>query len=281
MNRELGTNLYILAIGAVAVQLAVLAALLWPIGSNMPSPWLMLLMVLLIALAGRLSIILSRQAEASLFTVPLYMAVLVMHPTLAALVGVVGTLIFQLMLRRPLRAVAFNAGMAGMAGALGGIVYASLRPEGAVLAITQGHIIAAALAGLVLHLHNIIPVVGMITLRKGRRFWLFWAESYLLEATVEGILFSLGLLGALLAMQAVWGLALMILPAFAAYYVLKHTVEVAAKKGMLAEELGYRLAQELRGWQAVSQHSPYQVAAQESLPRSSPQHSTSLRSALR
>ena len=117
--------------------------------------------------------------------------------------------------------------------------------------------IAAALAGLVLHLHNIVPVLGMITLRKGRSFWASWGESYALEIFVEGMLLSLGLLAALLVVQATWGLALMILPAFAAYQALKHTVESAARKGMLAEELEHRLAEEFRGWESVSQNNPY------------------------
>ncbi len=253
---ELYTLLYIGAFTAAAVALGSVSALLWPIEAHTPSLWLLLLTTLLIALAGRFSILLSRQAEASLFTVPLYMAVLLAHPTQAALIGAAGTLIFQLMLKRPARAVAFNVSMAATAGGLGGIVFFSLRPEGASLALTQGHMIAAGLAGLVLHLHNILPVVGMVTLRKGKRFWLFWADSYVLEAVVEGVLLSLGLFAALLAVQASWGLVFMIVPSLAAYLVLKRTVEYAAKKGMVAEELAYRLHREIEGWQALGVQTP-------------------------
>ena len=260
MNRELSTHMYIIAFAVAAIALGAVATLMWPVASNTPSLWLLALLVVLVALAGRMSILLSRQAEASLFTVPLYVAVLLAHPAEAALVGALGTLAFQLMLRRPARAVAFNTGMAALAGGLGGIVYFSLRPEIGGLALTQEHMIAAALAGLVLHVHNILPVMGMITIRKGKGFWLFWAESYLIKAVVEGMLLSLGLIAALLVTQETWALALMALPAFAAYHVLKHTVEYAAKKGMLAEELEQSLRREVESWQGLSAQVAHQSA---------------------
>ncbi len=164
--------------------------------------------------------------------------------------------------------MAFNTGMAALAGGLGGIVFFSLRPEIGGLALTQEHMIAAAMAGLVMHVHNILPVVGMITIRKGRGFWLFWAESYMIEAVVEGMLLSLGLIAALLVtQQTTWALALMVVPAFAAYHVLKHTVEYAAKKGMVAEELERRLRDELESWQALTeQNSDGAPLAVESTP---------------
>ena len=117
MNREISTQLYIFAVAPAALALGALATYMWPVASNTPSLWLLGLLTLLVALAGRLSILISRQAEASLFTVPLYMAVLLAHPAEAALVGAIGTLAFQLMLKRPARAVAFNTGMAALAGA--------------------------------------------------------------------------------------------------------------------------------------------------------------------
>lgn len=247
--------MYIIAFATAAVAMGALATYIWPVASNTPSLWLLGLLTLLIALAGRLSILISRQAEASLFTVPLYVAVLLAHPAEAALVGAIGTFAFQLMLKRPARAVAFNTGMAALAGGLGGIIFFSLKPEIGVLALTQEHMIAAAMAGLVMHIHNILPVVGMITIRKGRGFWLFWAESYMIEAVVEGMLLSLGLIAALLVTQQTWALALMAVPAFAAYHVLKHTVEYAAKKGMVAEELERRLRDELESWQALTEQN--------------------------
>lgn len=252
MNKEVRTHLYIIGFAAAAAALGTLAVFLWPVIPNTPSLWLLPVLALLVAVAGRFSVLLSRQAEASLFTVPLYMAVLLTHPTEAAVIGAVGTLAFQVALRRPARAVVFNVGMASVAAGLGGIVFFSMRPEGAVLAVTQGHMIAAGLAGLVLHAANILPVVGMVTLRKGARFWLFWADAYVLEAVVEGMLISLGLIAALLTVQASWGLALMALPAVAAYHALKRTVEYAAKKGMLAEEMEMRLQREIESWQGLT-----------------------------
>jgi hypothetical protein len=279
MNIEVRTHLYIVAVVIGAVAVSAIAAFMWPVAANTPSLWLMPMLALVIALAGRFSILLSRQAEASLFTVPLYTAVLLMHPTEAAFVGAAGTLIFQLILNRPARAVIFNTGMAALAGGLGGIVFFALRPEGASLALTQGHMVAAGLAGLVLHLHNILPVVGMVTLRKGKRFWLFWADSYVLEAVVEGMLLSLGLVAALIAVQATWGLALLALPAIVAYQVLKRTVEYAAKKGMVAEELERRLKSEVESWQGLIAPGSHQ--ASNTLEPASSRPRTMLRSLLR
>ena len=260
MNRELSTHLYIAAFAIAAVAVSALAALLWPMGPHTPSLWLLPVLALLIVLADHFAVISSRQTDVSLFTVPLYIAVLLAHPTEAALVGAAGVLISQIIARRPARAVVFNTSVTALTGAVAGIVYFSLRPEGASLALTQGHIVAALLAGLVLHLQSILPVVGIVTIRKGVKFWRFWAESYLVDSVVDGMLLSLGLIAAVVTVQASWGLAIMALPAIGAQRILKQTVEHSAKKGMLAEELELRLRNELDSMKGFNEQASRQVS---------------------
>ncbi len=229
-----------------AAALTVVASLVWAVDTGTTRIWIYPVLIVLVALAGRFPVELSRQAQASLFTVPIFTAVLLGHPALAVAVAAGGTLVSQALIKAPLRAVAFNVGVAGLAAVAGGMVFFAIRPDGALISLTAGAVGAGIAAGAVLHATNVVAVSAMVTLRKGHGFWKIWGQPYALEAVQEGAMLALGLLAAILIAQVWWGLLLVMIPTVIAYFALKRSMHEARLKAELAEELRERIL-ELKG----------------------------------
>ena len=246
MSREVATWTYIGAVLLAAAGLATGTTFIWSLDSTAAGLWLYPVLAILVAVAGRFPVELSRQAQASLFTVPIFTAVLLGHPALAVAVAAAGTLVSQALLGLPYRAIAFNVGVAGMAAAAGGIVFLSLTPEGSVISLTANSVSAGVAAGAVLHAVNVLGISAMVTVRKGHGFWKIWAQPYALEAVQEGAMLALGLLAAVLIVQVWWGLLLIGIPTVIAYFALKRSMREAQLKAELAEELRERIL-ELKG----------------------------------
>ena len=246
MSINTRSQLYIIIVAFSAIGAAAASLWQWPI--EQISLWQIGALALVAAITGRFPIKLSRQAEASLLIVALFMAALLIHPALAVLVAAIGALISEILLKAPLRAVAFNMGVNSLATGLAGIVFMALSPQSA-FSLTQGHMLAAGAAGLTLYSANLLLVGGMLTLRKGMGYWAQWKNTFAFEAVQEGGLLSVGLMGALLASQAWWGPVIVVIPALLAYYGFRHTVGEAAEKTEMAEELSERL-RELKELQA-------------------------------
>ena len=249
MSRELRSLLYTLALAAGVLPAIALAAWSWRAPFEVSDLVLMAFLVAFVALAGRFPIELSRQAPASLSTVPVFAAVLLLHPAEAALVAAAGTLISEAMLRAPAKAIAFNVIVNAAAGVLAGAALFSLRPGGDPLEFTASHLLAAGASGLVLQSTNVLLVVGMVTLRKGLGFWRLWKDTYAFEVVQEAGLLTVGLIAALLYTEAWWSVTLVLVPSVLAYYGFKRNVSEAAEKALLADELEERL-NELKELQA-------------------------------
>jgi signal transduction histidine kinase len=203
----------------------------------------------MVIVAGRFPIELSRQARASLYTVPIFMATLLLHPAEAAGVAIVGTLITEFLLNAPARAMAFNTGVAGVSAASAGMVFYGLMPDGATISLTAGPIMAAIVTGAVLHVVNVGMVAGMVTIRKGMGYWKPWDRAYALETVQEGGMLALGLTAAVLVAEVWWSLFIILIPTVMAYAALRWSLQAASEKARLAEELETRL-KELRDLQA-------------------------------
>ena len=102
----------------------------WPIGQAASGFWQLGVLIVVVAITGRFPIKLSRQAEASLLIVPLFMAALLIHPALAVGVAAAGAFISERLLKAPFRAMAFNMGVNSPAAGLAGIVFIALRGAG-------------------------------------------------------------------------------------------------------------------------------------------------------
>jgi signal transduction histidine kinase len=249
MTKEMRTTVFT---SVVAVAAAGVGALTFFVGPALPPTsalWLLPTMVALVALAGRFPFKVSPQGDASLFTVPLFMSVLMLPPFGAVLAGALGSLISERLLRAPAKVTAFNVSNSAIAGGVAGIVFYMLRPDAIGLALTPGLALAAAAAGLVLHVTNLSILFGIMTMVKGLAFWQTWRSAWALDAVQEAALIALGLAGALVAAQAGWGLLLLLVPFVLGYYGFKRSVEVASEKAELAEELQLKL-KELKESQA-------------------------------
>ena len=170
------SQLYIITLALSAIGVAAVALWQWPIGQAASGLWQLGVLILVVAITGRFPIKLSRQAEASLLIVPLFMAGLLIHPALAVGVAAAGALISERLLKAPFRAMAFNMGVNSLAAGLAGIVLMSLSPQG-TLSLTQGHMLAAGAAGLTPYSANLLLVGGMLTLRKGMDYWAQWKDT--------------------------------------------------------------------------------------------------------
>ena len=254
MSKERGVKLYIVAV--VVAAIAVGASTIW-VGPALPiksALWLLPTMVILVALAGRFPFKVSPQGDATLFTVPLFMAALLLPPFGVVLVGALGSLISERLLKAPAKVMIFNVSNSVIAGGLAGLVFFMLRPDAGAFTLTPGLALAAGAAGLALHSSNLMLLFGMITIIKGSAFWQAWKDAWTLDAIQEGALISLGLVGALVTAQAGWGLALLLVPFVLGYYGFRRSVEEAIEKARLAVELENKL-NELKEAQAQLIHS--------------------------
>ncbi len=237
MNTQQRTQLYIITIGLTAAVLAALTGWLWPLADGSAALWYVPVLALLIIAAARFPIKISRQAEASLVVVPVFMAVLLLHPLEATIVTALGTLIAEKWMRAPYRAVVFNTGVNSLAAVIGGITFYTLSPGVSLFELTQGHMLAAGASGAAVYVTNFSMVVGMVTIRKGMVFWSQWRDTFALEAIQEGGLLSIGLISVILISLAWWAPILVAIPAALAYFGFSRIVGEAAEKTRMAEEL--------------------------------------------
>ena len=223
---------------AASASVVGLTATVWPLAESSTPIWMLILLAGLVTLAGRFPIPLSRQADASLRVVPMFMAVLLVSPAEAVLVGATGAIFSELLLRTPFRAVLFNSGVDTLAAGAAAIVFISIRPEAAALDLTAGQMLAAGAAGLTILTVNLVLVDIMAIVRRGWEFLNHWKFNYyLVEAPQEAGFLTIGLIGALLTAQAEWAPVIVVIPAVLTYFGFKYVVSEAAEKTRLAEEL--------------------------------------------
>ena len=233
-------------IGCVAVAAAIAAALsgwLWPVPDHTPPPWTIVTILALVTLAGRFPIRLSKQADASLLIVPLFMAVLLLHPIEAILVAVAGTIVSEILIKAPPRAIAFNSAVNSLAAGVAGIVFMALKPQGMPFAIAAPFILPVVASGATLLVANIALVDTMVTVRKGFGFWQQWSSTFAFESFQEAGLLPAGILAAHLAVVSWWAPAIVTVPAIMAYMGFHKIVSDAGEKARLAEDLQHSLTE--------------------------------------
>ncbi|MCI0437825.1 MAG: ATP-binding protein [Chloroflexi bacterium] len=247
MGKEAKTQLYITAVLLAAAATAVGAAALWPIQWTAANILASLMVAALVVLASRYPFKLSPQAEASLFTVPLFMGVLLLHPVHAIIAAACAVAVTERMQHRPLRVTLFNIGVTVFMVGISGLAFRGLLPSGAALSLALPITMSvAALAGATLHFTNLALIAGMVTIRKGVSFWQYWKETWKIDIAQEGGALILGAAGALLAAQALWAALLLIVPVAFAYFAFRRSVEETRRNVELAEANG-KLAAELEG----------------------------------
>ncbi|MBI2165271.1 MAG: HAMP domain-containing histidine kinase [Chloroflexi bacterium] len=179
---------------------------------------------------------LSPQAEASMFTAPLFMGVLTLPPAFAVLAGVGGTLLAEGRLRLAPRVILFNMAVYACAASFPTLVFHPLLPGPWPESLGWPTGLPAVLvAGLALHVTNLALVAGMVTIRKGASVWKVWRETWAIDVVQEAGLLVLGYLGVLLWLQAWWSVLLLAAPVVLAYHAFRSSVIETEKAVKLAE----------------------------------------------
>ncbi len=236
MGKETRTRIYIASVLVAAATVVGSAVRVWHAEWDASNVLLMLLIAGLVFLAARFPFKLSPQAEASLYTVPLFMGALTLHPAYAVISGVAGLAVSELSQRRPAKVVTFNVAVTAFMVCVSGMVFWALRPSGADFSLTSPYTITAVMAaGLTLHFTNLLLMAGMVTIRKGSGFWSYWKETWGIDVVQEGGAFVLGFGGALLAEEALWTVTLLVVPAALAYAGFRRSVEETSRSVEFAE----------------------------------------------
>ncbi len=245
MAIEIRTRLYITTVSLAAAAVLAATVQLWHVQWDASLGLLVVLVAGLVFLGARYPFRLSPQAEASLFTVPLFMGLLLLHPAQAAAAGALGLAGADLLNHRPLRAVLFNAGVSAVMAGAAGMVFWALQADGMSGPLFQWQTVAVALvAGAVLHFTNIVLMAGMVTLRKGMVFWKQWKETWAIDLVQEGGALVLGFAAALLVTHvAVWTVLLLVVPLALAYHAFRRSVEETTRSLELSQQLEAKLAE--------------------------------------
>ncbi|HAL47395.1 MAG TPA: hypothetical protein DCP37_06530 [Dehalococcoidia bacterium] len=237
MKVDTRTNLYIGSVAAAMLIVALASVALWPVAPNTPHVLIGEMLLALVILAQRFPIRFQRQTEATLVTVPIFMAVLLVHPAEAVLISALGVGVAQRLCRMPLKPIVFNASVFGLAAGFAGVAWYGLGQGSGSLTLTPLPLAIASVAALIQHGMNVGLVLGMVSIRKGFNFLNSWLDTYVFEAFQEGGLLTLGLIGALLVAQSWWAGSLLVVPFVLARWGFERIVADAAEKAQMAEEL--------------------------------------------
>ena len=236
MTTETKIRIYAGILVGVAASLGMLAAWIWPMTMDTVLLWLPPALVLLVWLAGLFPVKMSPQADATLFTVPVLIAVLLLHPSMAIIVAVAGTIISEAMLKPPaVRVAVLNIGLSGATAGAAGLIFWGFQAGTVGLSFTPGMVLAAAATGLVLHTTNLSLLAGAVTLVKGFGVWQIWKKPWMLDATLEACMLTLGLIAAFVTLYFPMALFLFIIPFTVGSHAFRKGVNQAVQKAELAE----------------------------------------------
>ena len=237
MTAQNRTRIYTGAVALTAIMLGGLGVWLWPLSMPTDRLWMLPTLAIIVAVTGSFAFKVSPQGDATLVTVPQFVAVLLLHPVEAMLVCAAGVFVSELVLKAPPRVWSLNVSVSVVVAGLGGMVFWSLQPGVSDMIFTPGVALAAGMSGAVMLVADLSLLFGMITLIKGRGFWRRWKETWSFEAVLDASLLVIGYIGAQLVILAWWSLLVLAVPLLVAYYAFSRSVREVVQKTTLAEEL--------------------------------------------
>jgi signal transduction histidine kinase len=226
-------RIYIAATAIISIVPAIAAVWLWPVVLDSLTLWLVPVFLLLISSAGRFPFKVSPQGDSTATTVPMFMAVLLLHPALAVLAGAAGALVSESLLRPPPKVAIFNISLTAMASGLAGVTFWLVRPEiidPASPAFGMSTVLPAAVAGIVLNATGLALLMGMITIIKGRAFWQIWKSNWAFQAVLDANLLMVGLVGAQLIAFSLWWFIPLVTISVVAYFGFKWSIKESLEK---------------------------------------------------
>jgi signal transduction histidine kinase len=242
-------SLYISVIVLLAGTMTFAVQLQWPAEWTVTAALLMGVIAVLVAVTLAVPLRISPDAVVSLALAPLFMGVLLLSPLQAVAAAVAGSLAADTYLQRRAMVKTLNAGVVGLAITLTSLFINTTTEMGVDKLLDPLTLGYAAVAGLILHMTNILVMAGLVSLNSGPSFLQTWWRTWLIETQQQSGSLILGYLGAALAQQRLWAIGLVVAPLILVHMALSRSVEEARRNIELAQQLDAQM-KELRATQA-------------------------------
>lgn len=226
---------YLLSIAALGLGITVFCLTRYPIGGDLMT-WLLLIgFIVLATLSDRYGLAFARGTNVHVDTIALFAGLLIFSPAQVLIIATLGRVLGGIRRGRRLTERLFNLGQTQLyvgvsALALNAFTTTPWQPAG--LASWLG-LLAAALAMYLLNTGIVAGIVGLHTHVRIASVWLDSMSPALLE---HSVMFSIGLMTALIVEGYPWGLLLVALPAIVVFITLDRTLRMEAQQKQLADQ---------------------------------------------
>jgi len=207
----------------------------YPIGGDW-SDWLLIgAFAAMTLLTDRYRLQIAPRTNIHLDTIPLFAAVLIFDPAEAVLIAAVGRFFGRLGPRIVPLEHGFNLMQTVVYVGAGALLLNAFAPTPWMpggLASWLGLLVTV----LVMYSLNALLVMGIVALHARTSPIALWRASQPLETIVQGVMYCLGLLTALVVVPHNWAVLLIALPTIAVFITLDRTLKMEAQQRKLSEE---------------------------------------------
>lgn len=227
--------LYVSAVVILGLGITAYCIARYPIGGDLTFWLLFLAFVVLATLSDRYGLHFARGTHVHVDTIPLFAGLLIFNPAQALIIASLGRIFGRIRRNNNLVERLFNLGQTLIYVGISALVLNAFTttpwlPRGG-LAWTG--LLMAAVSIYLLNTGIVAGIVGLNARIPISSMWLASMSPALLE---HAIMFSFGLLTALLVVVYPWGLLLVALPSIAVFITLDRTLRMEAQQKQLAEQ---------------------------------------------
>ncbi|MEW6034664.1 MAG: histidine kinase dimerization/phospho-acceptor domain-containing protein, partial [Chloroflexota bacterium] len=230
-------KIYVGSVMALGSGMFALSLLAQPLDFTARGLALTVAFAILIALAGAYPVPLSSKVKVNVVSAPLFAAVLLLHPALAALAAIVGVIASEAALRRPWLYLVFNTATASLYTAAAGLALWTLGPEPGAFFSTARGVSGATLAAIMIFAVNRAAVAGAAALETGKSPLWRWKPDWRADVAQELALLSVGFGGAVATFVAPWALLLFVIPVVIVQRAFSRVVTLSARLEQQMEQL--------------------------------------------
>lgn len=232
---SLPLRLYIFLVVALGAGLTGLALVIYPLGLSPLTAALAVALAGLVALAGAYPMPMSAKVKANVTTAPLFIAVLLLSPALAAITATLGVLVSGLFLKRKAHHLVFNTAATSVYVGGGALLLAALKP-GSFYGSSYG-VASAIVAGITVYVLNRAVVAVAASMESRNNPVKLWLRTWRNDVAQELALMSLGIAGAVAVDIAPWSLAFLLLPVVVMYNAFSKVVALSSQLEVQMEQL--------------------------------------------
>ena len=227
--------IYVAAVVALGLGITAYCIARYPIGGNLTFWLLFLAFAALAALSDRYGLHFARGTHVHVDTIPLFAGLLIFNPAQALLIASLGRIFGRIGRHGNWPERLFNLGQTLIYVGISALVLNAFtttpwHPGGT---LAWAGLLMAAVSVYLLNTGIVAGIVGLNARIPISRVWLDSMSPALVE---HAIMFSFGLLTALLVEIYPWGLLLVALPSIAVFITLDRTLRMEAQQKQLAEQ---------------------------------------------